>query len=99
MVANEKSPKIPIILNCIFCNYNTSNKKDYNKHLTTAKHLRLTNANENPQKSQEDITYICKCGKTYKHMSSLCKHKNNCEITKIETQINEKDVSDKELLL
>jgi hypothetical protein len=39
--------KIPKILNefcCEKCNYNTSVKKDYNKHLLTAKHLKLTNA-------------------------------------------------------
>ena len=23
-------------------------------------------------------TYSCKCGKTYNHMSSLCKHKKTC---------------------
>ena len=31
---------------CKSCDYNTSNKKDYNKHLHTAKHINRTQLNE-----------------------------------------------------
>jgi hypothetical protein len=95
-MANKNPQKIPTKFFCETCYYNTSNKKDYNKHLLTAKHSRLTNgkgfANENPIKSQN--SHICGCGKVYKHMSSLCKHKNNCENIK---KINE--ISDKEIIM
>jgi hypothetical protein len=33
---------------------------------------------KNPQKSPSITNYICICGKNYKHMSSLCKHKSKC---------------------
>ena len=73
-MANEKLPNKHI---CESCNYITDNKKDYNKHLLTAKHIRLTDTNE---KSQECCSYICNsCGNSYKHAPSLCKHKKKCK--------------------
>jgi hypothetical protein len=59
---------------CESCDYNTSSKKDYNKHLSTDKHYRLTTGNN---KIPE---HICICGKKYKFSSSLCKHKKTCDI-------------------
>ncbi len=73
-MANYKSQAGCHSFNCINCNYITDNKKDYNKHLLTAKHIRLTNTNETPDKG----VYTCICGKTYKHASSLCKHRKEC---------------------
>jgi hypothetical protein len=74
----KKSPQLHI---CIKCDYNTSSLKDYNKHLTTAKHKRLINANNISQKvSDKCQNYECDCGKSYKHMSSLCKHKKTCDL-------------------
>ena len=35
--------KNPSFYNCKLCDYNTSNYKDYKKHLTTTKHLNRTN--------------------------------------------------------
>ncbi len=35
---NKKIPKNPVIFCCEKCNYNTSSKKDFNKHLLTLKH-------------------------------------------------------------
>ena len=31
---------------CENCQYKSSNKKDYEKHLLTSKHIRLTNSND-----------------------------------------------------
>jgi hypothetical protein len=102
-MANEKSQKIPLYFICENCDYYTSNKKDYNKHLSTAKHSRLTNAkgftNENPVKSLLENKYLCKCGRAYKHMSSLCKHKNTCCFTE-EKYIKYEDITtDKDLIM
>ena len=77
--------------NCDTCDYNTSNFKDYKKHLSTAKHQRLIKATEVSKKvpdNKED--HICECGKSYRHMSSLCKHKRTCEliVKPIQIQIN-----------
>jgi len=102
-MANEKSLKIPLKFFCETCNYNTSSNKDYNKHLLTAKHFRLTNTkgftNENPQKSQIQNKYLCNCGRAYKHMSSLCKHKNICDFIEIENKTLNDEISDKELIV
>ena len=42
---SKKSQKIPKIYSCLFCNINTSNKKDYTKHLNTGKHQKNINCN------------------------------------------------------
>jgi hypothetical protein len=98
-MTNEKSQKIPNIFCCESCDYNTSNKKDYDKHLLTAKHKRLTNANDfspkNPKNPKENMKYLCNCGKEYKHSSSLCKHKNACKFI----EFDKNDITDKELIM
>jgi hypothetical protein len=63
---------------CDICNFNSCNKKDFNRHILTAKHLRLANANENVNVLPK--LFSCECGKNYKHISSLCKHKKNCDV-------------------
>jgi len=73
-MTNDKSQINPIGYTCSQCNYNTANKKDYNKHLNTAKHIRLTN----PIPNRPTNPIVCECGKEYKHYSSLCKHKRTC---------------------
>jgi hypothetical protein len=90
---------------CEICDYYTSNKKDYSKHILTLKHQNLMKTNDfinkNPQKSPKDKNYICNCGKIYKHLSSLYKHKNNCNF--IETENNETTcenmTADKDLIM
>ena len=62
--------------NCKNCDYNTCNKKDFNKHLITIKHINTINYNSSS--SLIDKEYICGCGKIYKYNSSLFNHKKNC---------------------
>ena len=38
MISNEFVPKNPLNFSCEKCDYITSNKKDYNKHVNTTKH-------------------------------------------------------------
>jgi hypothetical protein len=75
MDTNEKTPIKPISFFCDICDFNTCNKKDFKRHVLTNKHLLLTNPNENTPKNP---LFICNCGKTYKHSSSLCAHKKKC---------------------
>lgn len=75
-MANVKIPQKSLIYSCDICEYITASKKDYNKHLLTRKHIRLMNANEFILKNP----YTCECGRVYKHMSSLCKHRSKCNI-------------------
>ena len=97
-MANENPQKIPLNYICEDCDYYTSNKKDYLKHTLTLKHMRLINANKNPQKSQLDKIFSCDCGKIYKHMSSLCKHKKICN-NEDNNDMIKNELSDKDLIM
>jgi hypothetical protein len=80
-------PKNHINYECYNCNYITANKKDYNKHILTSKHLILTkylqNVPEIPTSIKQSKLFICDCNKVYKHRQSLYTHKQKCN------QINE----------
>uniref|UniRef100_A0A6C0AS55 C2H2-type domain-containing protein n=1 Tax=viral metagenome TaxID=1070528 RepID=A0A6C0AS55_9ZZZZ len=105
METNKKSPKIPLKFYCEMCDYYTSNKKDYSKHLLTLKHQNYINTNsltnKNPQKSPKNNIYECNCGKVYKHLSSLCKHKNNCNFIEPKNiqDLNNTNLPDKDLIM
>jgi len=60
---------------CVPCHYNSSSKKDYNKHLLTRKHNILTGTDT---KIPQQQTYTCQCGKIYKHRQSLHNHVIKC---------------------
>jgi len=75
---NNNLPKNPLKTHiCEKCNYRTCNLKDYKKHLSTAKHKRITMDNELSSKIPKQ--YICQCGSEYKYSSGLSKHKKKCE--------------------
>ena len=100
---NKKSPKIPKKFCCEPCDYNTCNKKDWNKHIVTVKHTILTTQDISDIKNKID-GYKCGCGNLYKHRSSLSFHKKKCvsNITIKIDEINkhdEKEISDKELIM
>lgn len=87
METNKFVPKNPQKFSCINCDYFTCSLKDFNKHLLTQKHQRLMATNNLSQKIPKNpVTFACKCGKNYKHLSSLCKHKKTCQI-----EANEKE--------
>ena len=75
----KKSSKIPNKFACIHCDYTTSSNKDYNKHLSTRKHIYRTTLNnleqENPKNpknpNKSPITFKCECGKEYIARNSL----------------------------
>ena len=75
-MTNKKMGKNEKKYECIICDFKTLYNSNYDKHLMTAKHKRLINTNKKPLKN--GAVYDCECGKTYKHQSSLCKHKQNC---------------------
>ena len=87
-MTNKFVPKNPLSYSCDKCNYNTANKKDFNKHLQTRKHKYDTNTiftAKNLQKNPQ--IYECLCGKKYKHKGSLWNHKQKCNYTeKIENK-------------
>jgi hypothetical protein len=69
--------KVALEFCCEKCNYNTSKKSSYNKHLLTAKHKMLTNDYIKVAKSCSE--FICnKCNKIYKSRVGLYLHKKKC---------------------
>jgi hypothetical protein len=87
---SQNSPKYC----CDICNIKTNNKKDYEKHILSAKHSKLTNVNKEltdlPQKEIKLVNFRCaNCNKNYKSRVGLWKHKQQC--SKIE---NNEDKSD-----
>jgi hypothetical protein len=75
MTTNDKNvPKSPSEYLCEKCNYKTQHKRDYDKHLLTAKHKNLTNSGE---KDTEKL--ICSgCGKKYTSRAGLWSHSKKC---------------------
>lgn len=77
-MANKKSSKVLGFFVCEKCDYKSSKEYDYNKHILTAKHKRLTFWTNQKVAEKADLI-VCECGKEYKHYSSLSKHKKICE--------------------
>ena len=68
------SPKFSKIFECEKCDYTCCKKGDFNKHILTNKHKIL----QNPTLDTTPKVYLCKCGKKYKHSSTLYTHKKMC---------------------
>jgi hypothetical protein len=82
---------------CKLCDYNTSRKSQYKRHLSTSKHLNTTNTTNLVQQSSN--SFICECGKEYKHHSSLWNHKKKCNITIITNSNAESFDKDKLIIM
>ena len=93
-MATEISQKIMPKYNCTFCDYYTSNKFDFEKHLTTQKHKnneKSINSNDlalNVVAKSQANKFVCKnCDKTYKDNTGLWRHKKKCKIVEPEKKI------------
>jgi len=82
------APKNPKTFTCIKCNFECLNKKDYNRHLMTTKHIFQHNQQE---KNPDNCHLTCECGKKYKERSGLWRHKKKCNQTNSLTIIEEKE--------
>ena len=77
----KSQEKVAGIFSCKFCNYNTSKKCDYNKHLLTAKHKSLTSANDVNKVANDN--FLCAiCSKKYQSRVGLWSHKKKCFLAK-----------------
>jgi hypothetical protein len=73
--------KVPIIYSCEFCDYNTSRKSQYDRHVKTSKHQNVTTSvtNETEKVPKE---YTCICGNLFNNRTTLWRHKKKCDATK-----------------
>jgi hypothetical protein len=86
---------------CKHCDYGTSRKSSYDDHNLSTKHKILQNPTQNPTNNN---AYVCHCGKSYKHSSSMYAHKKKCTIKvkqtiEYDTINNSNEPSDKELII
>jgi len=105
----QNSQKLAQLFCCKKCDYNTSKRNDFMKHLMTLKHKnddhddqnddpKVAKAYENKQKK-----YVCECGKEYKYKQGLSVHKKKCNnqnenIKHPNETLNEEPIS-KELII
>ena len=81
-----KVPKSSTNYICEKCNYNTSRKSQYERHLLTAKHKMIVNDSIESSKPKSTI-FTCICGKTYKYDSGFYRHKKKCNFE--ENKVND----------
>jgi hypothetical protein len=74
---------------CESCDYKTCKLSQYERHLSTNKHKKITN--DNTIGSNSSIQ--CKCGKQYKFNSGLSRHKKTCDYNETENK-NESNNND-----
>jgi hypothetical protein len=73
--------KVPIFYSCEYCDYITSRKSQYTRHVKTSKHQNVTTSvtNETEKVPKE---YPCLCGNLFNNRTTLWRHKKKCDITK-----------------
>lgn len=74
---DKNSLKLAKINRCECCDYECSKQSDYNKHLLTGKHKKMTLLTKKAAKIA-DSTFNCNCGKEYTTRQGLWKHKKIC---------------------
>ena len=78
----KKSEKIRKKFVCKNCHYDTCDKKDYMKHINTAKHKKNAIVDilftDLEEKSAPVKEFFCECGKIYKSRQGLYVHKKKC---------------------
>ena len=100
---------------CNICDYSTSRKSQYDRHMTTDKHQNLQKSTKiNHLVPESSASFLCNCGKKYKDRTGLWRHRNktNCQVLKEITdsqsdddedtykmETSLTDISDKELII
>jgi hypothetical protein len=91
----QKEPKSSEIFVCKCCDYNTSRRGQYDRHLATDKHQNRSNETNMKQKSSEK--FQCLCGMAFRSRTTLWRHKKNCSG---ELDLEKQDESaDKDLIM
>jgi hypothetical protein len=76
----QKNPQKNPFYYCEKCNFESANKKDYNRHLLTSKHQNETNETDfETKKPIKTHLHNCeKCSVQFKSRTSLWRHKQQC---------------------
>jgi hypothetical protein len=107
-MSKKKVPKSQVLCVCEICDYSTSRKSQYDRHLATDKHhtnVLAINGNESAivKVPNDNICTLCK--KTYKDPSGLWRHKKKCQFVTHTIESEEKIIkidnepADKDLIM
>ena len=98
--------KVANIWCCLICDYTTSRKSSYDKHILTSKHknndIVNTSLTKSCEKDEKSCEFVCQqCTKQYKSRVGLWKHKQSCKPSEEYDYETKKtnEISDKELIL
>jgi hypothetical protein len=98
----KSSKKVVTDFFCETCDYHTSRKYNYDKHLLSSKHINRTTSNKNEQKVAKSSTEFCcdNCSKTYESRSGFWSHKKKCQNKPLEnTLVTTNAVDNKDIIL
>ena len=75
-----KKPQKKNCFSCEICQFITGNKKDFDRHSSTLKHIEGVKWYQNGN-NFTPITpkHFCECGKFYNYISGLSRHKKLCK--------------------
>jgi hypothetical protein len=90
----KKVPKSSEIFVCECCDYNTSRRGQYDRHMATDKHQNMSNETNMKQKSSEK--FHCQCGIAFRSRTTLWRHKKTCSC---ELTLQQDDSPDKDLIM
>jgi len=102
---DKKALKSAKKFNCELCDFSCSKQYEWNRHILTLKHQNtdkmLTNTDAlAPKSATDDNTYICHCGKQYKHRQSLFIHKKKCQSMNNSAKVSTNETfNEKELII
>lgn len=79
--SSEKSSKF---YECKVCDFTTSRKSQFERHLSTLKHKKRQNdTNDTKKVPFSSDEYVCHCGKIYVHKPNLYRHQKACRTTNL----------------
>jgi len=81
---------------CEKCDYSTCRNSQYERHITTAKHLKMTNETNLKQNSSlSSNIFKCKCNLIFNSRTSLWRHQKKCKAeVSIENESSNEDIYD-----
>jgi hypothetical protein len=86
---DKKGKNLPIFYYCDNCDYTSSYKHHYERHLLTAKHQNVVKMMTKGDILDKKGNHICICGKIFSYRQSLSVHKKKCSYKEIKDEENQ----------
>lgn len=75
--------------NCDECDYYTTKRNSYDRHITSWRHLKCINKKSNDENIEDKYIYCSGCDRKFKSASGLYRHKKKCKNEKSQTTITD----------